>query len=89
MKKTYDVSPRPAYLAACRQVLGNDRPGTVIGAIRNDPHIAQQLKILARSIEAGEKQELDWVTDPSISRSSITNPLRSSSASSSRSCVRD
>ena len=41
MKTTPRLVPAPKYLAACRQILGDDTPATVIGAIRNgDPRMA-------------------------------------------------
>jgi hypothetical protein len=37
-----DISPSPAFLTACRRVLGDDSPATVLTAIRNgDPRMRE------------------------------------------------
>ena len=44
-----DLTPSPEFLAACRKVLGDDSPSTVLGAIRErDPRMNEVRALLVR-----------------------------------------
>ena len=44
-----DLTPSPEFLAACRKVLGDDSPSTVLGAIRErDPRMNEVRALVVR-----------------------------------------